>query len=43
MPVAEKVYKQIITLPIFPLMTNQDIDDVVKSIDKVVNFYKINF
>ena len=41
MPVAEKIYKQIITLPIFPLMTNQDIDDVVTSIDKVVNFYKL--
>ena len=39
-PVAEKVYKQIITLPIFPLMTNQDIEDVVKSIDKVINYYK---
>ena len=36
MPVAEKVYKQIITLPIFPLMTNKDIDDVINSIKKVI-------
>jgi perosamine synthetase len=26
-PVAENVYKEIITLPIFPLMTNEDIND----------------
>ena len=40
MPVAEKVYKQIITLPIFPLMTNEDINDVVNSIKKIIDFYK---
>ena len=39
MPVAEKVYKQIITLPIFPLMTNEDINDVIKSIKKILDFY----
>lgn len=41
MPVAEKVYKQIITLPIFPLMSKQDIEDVIKSVDKVIVYYKI--
>jgi len=42
MPVAEKVYKQIITLPIFPLMTDNDIDDVVNSLNKVLEYYKNN-
>ena len=41
MPIAEKVYKQIITLPLFPLMTNKDVDDVIQSIKKVINYYKI--
>lgn len=40
MPVAEKVYKQIITLPIFPTMTEKDIEDVIKSVNKVINYYK---
>ena len=39
MPIAEKVYKQIITLPIFPLMTNEDVDDVVDAMKKVTNFF----
>ena len=37
MPIAEKVYKQIITLPIFPLMTNEDVNDVVDAMKKVTN------
>jgi len=41
MPIAENVYKQIITLPIFPLMTEKDITDVVKGLGKVLFFYKI--
>lgn len=40
-PEAEQVYKEIITLPIFPLMTKDDIDDVVKAVKKVINYYKI--
>jgi perosamine synthetase len=40
MPIAEKVYQQIITVPLFPLMTDKDIDDVVDALDKVINFYK---
>ena len=40
MPVAEKIYKQIITLPIFPLMKLTDIDDVINSLHKVIKFFK---
>ena len=40
MPVAEKVYKQIITLPIFPEMTDNDINDVISAIDKIIEYTK---
>jgi len=44
MPVAENVYKQIITLPIFPLMTKKDIEDVINGIKKIIyNFKRITF
>lgn len=39
-PIAEKVYKQIITLPLFPSMTNQDIQDVIKIVSLVINKFK---
>jgi dTDP-4-amino-4,6-dideoxygalactose transaminase len=38
-PISEKIYKNIITLPIFPTMNDQDIDDVVNAIKLVV--YKL--
>lgn len=41
MPVAEKIYKEIITLPLFPLMTQNDIIDVVNAINKIIENYKL--
>ena len=38
-PVAENVYKRIITLPIFPTMTEADIQDVIGIVKKVVNYF----
>ncbi len=38
-PVAEEVYRQIITLPIFPTMTNEDVMDVVRCIKLIINTY----
>ena len=35
-PVAEKAYEEIITLPIFPAMSDDDIDDVVSGVMKVM-------
>ena len=40
MPIAEKVYEQILTLPIFPEMNNQDILDVISALEKIINFIK---
>ena len=33
-------YSGAITLPVFPKMSNQDIDDVVRAVKKVINYYK---
>jgi len=35
-PVAEEVYEQIITLPIFPLMSNEEVETVIKAVIEVV-------
>ena len=37
---AEEVYKSIITLPIYPLMKDKDVFDVVQALNKVINYYK---
>lgn len=38
-PNAEKVYEEIITLPLFPAMSRQDLDDVTCAVKKVVSHY----
>ncbi|MFH1401640.1 MAG: UDP-4-amino-4,6-dideoxy-N-acetyl-beta-L-altrosamine transaminase [Parcubacteria group bacterium] len=39
-PIAEKYYSEAITLPLFPKMSNKDIACVIKTVKKVINFYK---
>ena len=39
-PVAESVYERIISLPIFPMMKDKDIDDVISACLKVIQTYK---
>jgi len=39
-PKAEKYYSRAITLPVFPKMSDKDIDNVVKAVKKVINYYK---
>ena len=41
MPVAEDCYKRILTLPIFPTMTDQDMQDTVDILSKVLNAYAV--
>jgi perosamine synthetase len=36
-PVAEKAYSQLISLPMFHAMTNQDVDDVIEAVFKVTD------
>lgn len=38
-PMAEEVYEEIITLPLFPAMTKTDVKDVIKAVKKVISYY----
>ena len=39
-PVAEAAYERILTLPLFPTMNDDDVDDVVRAVGKVVAHYR---
>nr|WP_204955976.1 UDP-4-amino-4,6-dideoxy-N-acetyl-beta-L-altrosamine transaminase [Metabacillus crassostreae] len=39
-PIAEKLYEEIITLPLFPAMIEEDIMDVIAAVNKVFNNYR---
>jgi perosamine synthetase len=38
-PVAESAYQEILSLPIFPRMTNRDVDDVIEGVQKVITVF----
>lgn len=39
-PNAEKVYEGIMSIPLYPAMTDEDVDDVIMSVKKIVDYYK---
>ena len=39
-PNAEKIYKGIMSIPLYPKMTDQDIEDVINVVVKVVGYYR---
>lgn len=39
-PVAEEAYEEILTLPLFPRMSNNDVEDVITAVRKVVEAYQ---
>jgi dTDP-4-amino-4,6-dideoxygalactose transaminase len=39
-PIAEEFYKKALTLPLFPKMNDEDINDVIKAVKKVTNYFK---
>lgn len=41
-PNAEEVYKGIMSIPLYPKMSDQDVDDVIHAVKKVVAYYKKN-
>lgn len=41
-PVAEEVYKGIMSIPLYPKMTDQDVSDVIHAVTKVVENYKMD-
>ena len=41
-PTAEQYYEEAITLPIFPKMTDRDVEDVIRAVEKVVEAYLVS-
>lgn len=41
-PIAEKWYEEVITIPLFPKMTDEDVTTVITAVKKVVQFYKVD-
>jgi len=41
-PNAEKLYEEILTLPLFPAMSEKDVNDVIQAIKKVISLYTTN-
>jgi len=39
LPNAEQVYEEIITLPLFPAMSEQDVEDVITTVKKTIEIY----
>lgn len=39
-PNAEDLYDNIITLPLFPSMRNEDVNDVITAVNKVIDYYR---
>lgn len=39
-PNAEELYENMITLPLFPSMTNKDVKDVIDAVGKVIDYYR---
>lgn len=40
LPAAEDYYDRAITIPLFPAMTDKDVEDVIKAVKKVIGYYK---
>ena len=38
-PNAERYYARVITLPLFPAMTEADVEDVIEAVRKVIGYY----
>ena len=41
-PVAEDAYRDILSLPLFPAMTDSDVEDVIRALLKVINAYALD-
>ncbi|HVQ01381.1 MAG TPA: DegT/DnrJ/EryC1/StrS family aminotransferase, partial [Candidatus Thermoplasmatota archaeon] len=39
-PYAERYYERAITLPLFPRMADQDIEDVIEAVRKIIGYYR---
>lgn len=39
-PIAEELYEEIITVPLYYSLTNNDVQDVIDAVEKVINYYR---
>lgn len=39
-PIAEEIYKGILSIPLYPLLTDEDVNDVIHAVNKIVEHYK---
>lgn len=39
-PKAEELYHAIITIPLFPAMTDEDVTDVIKGVNKIIHYFR---
>ena len=39
-PVSEKIGLNIFSLPIYPTMSKKDVKDVIKAVEKLINYYR---
>lgn len=39
-PKAEELYNSIFTIPLFPAMTDNDVEDVINGVYKIINYYR---
>ncbi len=40
-PVAENIYENIMSIPLYPLLTDEDVEDVINAVKKIVRYYKV--
>lgn len=40
-PVAERIYSEMITLPLFYSMTNEDVEDVIRAVRRIAEYYSL--
>ncbi len=40
-PIAEDLYNCLLTVPLFPAMSNDDVDDVINGFYKLINYYRV--
>ena len=39
-PEAEKLYSEILSIPLFYSMTDEDVEDVISAVKKIVTYYR---
>ena len=39
-PIAEDIYKGIMSIPLYPMMTDEDVESVITAVKKIVDYYR---